>query len=229
MPSTEPFRCAPPRGARARASWLNPGRRHGRGVWSALAGLAMVPAGGRLRWRELQRRHRDARAVRRAGPVGVDERGDLPAARARMTRRCPSTSSRMPFRRRAAGVLRYSSPSSRRRRVTRRRLAASSCSSAAISSRRRRTSASWRSSQPTRLAEHLAPARGARVAVMPLLAQRGPRLLGLQQLPELVEADAQQLLEPQRVAQALRRRARRRGGGGPDSRSPSLGRSPISS
>ena len=38
---------------------------------------------------------------------------------------------------------------------------------------------------------------------MPLGAQRGARLLGLEQLLELVERDAEQLLQAQRVAQAL--------------------------
>ena len=56
---------------------------------------------------------------------------------------------------------------------------------------------------PERLVEDLAAAVVARVAVVPLLAQHAARLLDFEQLLELVEADAEQRLEPQRLAQAL--------------------------
>ena len=54
-----------------------------------------------------------------------------------------------------------------------------------------------------RLIEDLAPARRVRVGVLPLVAARRARLLGLQQLAQLVERQAQQRLQPQRVAQAV--------------------------
>ena len=53
-----------------------------------------------------------------------------------------------------------------------------------------------------RLLEDLAAAAGARVALAPLGAQRGARLLGLEQRLELVEAEAEQLLEAEGVAES---------------------------
>src|SRR3954471_21038397 len=54
-----------------------------------------------------------------------------------------------------------------------------------------------------RLLEDLAATALVRVALEPLGAQRGARLLGLEQRLELVEAEAEQLLEAQGVAEAL--------------------------
>ena len=56
---------------------------------------------------------------------------------------------------------------------------------------------------PERLLEDLAAAVLVGVALAPLGAQRGAGLLGLEQRLELLEAEAEQLLEAQGVAEAL--------------------------
>ena len=73
----------------------------------------------------------------------------------------------------------------------------------AISARRRGEQVELALDVAERLVEDLAAAVAVGVAVVPLLAQHAACLLDLEQLLQLVEADAEERLEPQRLAQAL--------------------------
>ena len=86
---------------------------------------------------------------------------------------------------------------------SRRRLATSSRSSLSSSRWRRRTSSSCgrRSRAPPRGSRRRRPVLG--LALAPLPPQRRPGALGGRQLPELLERDAEQVLEPQQLLEPL--------------------------
>ena len=86
---------------------------------------------------------------------------------------------------------------------TRLRFASSSASSLAISSRRRRTSSSWRAMWPSDSSRISRRRTGSSTPAVPLAAQRGAGALGLDQLLQLLQRDAEQVLQAQQLGQAL--------------------------